>query len=102
MARQSRYLQTGAGADQLVPRLVKVGVELDGPLVLLHRPAKQVARAALEQVAVVLEGLRVGPVASSSLVQRQRFEINRLVPGRLVSLQQPLLVDSCAHKPTLT
>ncbi len=56
---------------------------------------------AFEQVAVVLERFRVGSVAGSLLVQRQRLEISSLVPGRLVTFEQVLLVDSCAYKPTL-
>jgi hypothetical protein len=80
--RAFRFAQTGAGADQVVMRLVVVGVELDRTLVQRHSLAQFVAAVRLEQIAVSGQQPGLLTLGDRLLEQRLgRLEV-ALIPAR--------------------
>jgi hypothetical protein len=86
--RQFLLLERGASRDQLIVRLVVPGLELDRLLVELDRAPQLATGMAFQQVAVVVEHARAGPLVQRSLVQRLRRQEVALVAERLVSFEQ--------------
>jgi hypothetical protein len=89
--RQLGLAQAGTGSDQLVVGLVEARIELDRPLVLLHRLPERAPAMTFQQVAVADQQAGIRRLIQRPFVQRSRRLVRLFVSGGLVPVQELVL-----------